>query len=424
MAHKNYIIDTSVLIHDINCISVFEDNDVIIPIAVLEELDSLKIRPASVGASARTAIRKINEYCEMAKDFKEISTGIDIGNNIKFSIDVKHTKDDRFNAGSKDDSILACAFSYQDSILVSKDINLRVRAKAFGIKAEDYSNDKIENISELYTGYKDVDLDDSFVDKMNENGFLIKDTLLEEKLLPNECVQIAHNGKKSIFRRKVDLLAPIRIPTDIWSLKSKNREQAYALDLLLDPNVPLVTLSGRAGTGKTLITIAAALELCINQKKYAKVEIYKAIQPVGNDLGFLPGTLEEKLTPWMGGIYNSLEFLLGANYEQLLFQYKDKIKMEAMTYIRGKSINKAFIVLDEAQNISRGDIKTVLTRVGFDTKIIFLGDLDQIDNTYLDETNNGLTYVIETFKNSPMAGHITLIKGERSPLATEASRIL
>ena len=421
--HKNYIIDTSTLIHDVNCISVFEDNTVILPIAVLEELDGLKIRPASVGASARMAIRKINEYCEMAKTYDEITTGIDIGNNIKFCIDVEHVKDERFNAGSKDDSILACAMYYNDSVLVSKDINLRVRAKAFGIKAEDYNNDKLENISELHSGYQDVDIDDTFADKMNDNGFSVKDTSLE-KLLPNECVQISHNGKKSIFRKKNEALAPIRVPGEIWSIKSKNREQAYALDLLLDPNVSLVTLTGYAGTGKTLITIAAALELCINQKKYAKVEIYKAIKPVGNDLGFLPGTLDEKLMPWMGGIYDALEFLLGANYEQLLFQYKEKIKMEAMTYIRGKSINKAFIMLDEAQNISRGDIKTLLTRVGFDTKIVLLGDLSQIDDPYLDETNNGLTYVVESFKNSPMAGHIMLTKGERSPLATEASKIL
>lgn len=421
MARKTYILDTSVLIHAPNSISVFYDNDVIIPIAVLEELDHLKSRSDTVGSNSRIAIRIIDNYC---KD-KDISGGIEIENNIKLFIDVIHIKDSRFVSCGKDDSILACALAYNNSILVTKDINLRVRANAYGVKAEDYSNDKLNNISDLYTGYRDVELnDDNVCESFTDNGVDNVVGTIFESLYPNECVQVSFNGKKSLFRRKGNVLKPIRIPNEIWSIKSRNREQAYALELLLDPTVPLVTMIGKAGCGKTLLTMAAALDQCINNKKYSKMEIYRPIQPVGNDLGFLPGSLEEKLAPWMGSIYDAFEFLMGSNYQQMMTQYQDRIKLEAITYIRGKSVNKTFMALDEAQNLTRNEVKTILTRVGFDTKIVVLGDIEQIDSHYLDATNNGLTYVVESFKTSELSGHVTLVKGERSQLATEASKIL
>ena len=314
--------------------------------------------------------------------------------------------------------------SYKDAVLVSKDVNMRVRAKAYGIKAEDYTNDKLQNIDDLYVGYRDISLDDNYVEGFTENGIADVRNTIFDTLYPNECVQVNCNGKNYIFRRKGNTLCPIRLPSEIWSLRSKNREQAYALDLLLDSSVPLVTLVGKAGTGKSLITCAAALQQCINERKYSKIEVYKPIQAVGADIGFIPGSVQEKLAPWMGSIYDAMEFLLGPNYEQIMEQYKERIKLEAITYIRGKSVNKTFMFVDESQNLNHNDIKTILTRVGFDTKIVFAGDCEQIDNHYLDATNNGLSYIVETFRNSPLAGHVTLIKGERSPLATEASRIL
>ena len=414
---KNYVLDTSVLVHDNNCLNVFKDNNVIIPIAVLEELDHLKTRSDSVGGNARMAIRKIEEYCS-----GDLSKGVDIGNGITLFIDVAHTKDDRFNAGNKDDSILACVASYEDGIIVSKDINMRVRAKAYNVNAQDYNNDKLDNISELYMGYREYNLDELGCE-MDQAIVDIADTVFND-LNPNECCQVTCNGKKSIHVRMGNSLQPIHLPPEVWGIKSKNREQAFALQLLLDKNIPLVTLAGTSGTGKSIISIASALELVINQKVYSKVEIYKPIQSVGNDIGFLPGDLSEKLAPWMGSVYDSMEFLLGADFEKKLHQYKDRIKLEAISYIRGKSLNNTLVIVDEAQNLTRNEVKTIMTRVGFNSKIILLGDYSQIDKMYLDATNNGLTYVIDCFKNSDLAGHITLTKGERSPLATLSAKIL
>ncbi|MFZ4795981.1 MAG: PhoH family protein [Bacteroidia bacterium] len=420
MSHKKYVLDTSVLIHDFNSIQNFRDNDVIIPIAVLEELDHLKVRTDNAGSNARIAIRNIDNYI---KD-KDTSKGVDIGNDIILFIDVMNTKDEKFNAGNKDDAILACVMANDNAILVSKDINMRIRAQAYGIKTQDYNNDKIKNISELYNGYREINFDElNIYDDITNGVSDVKGTVFED-MYPNECVQVTSNGKKSIFRKKENALCPIRLSNDIWGIKSRNREQAFAMDLLMDTNLPLVSLIGRAGGGKTLITIAAALELCINQKKYSSIKIYRPIQPVGNDIGYIPGSIAEKLQPWFGAVYDSLELLMGPNYEQILGQYQDKLKMEAMTYIRGRSINKSLIIIDEAQNLTQNEIKTILTRVGFDSKVIISGDIEQIDNRYITESNNGLTYVVESFKGSKMFGHTTLVKGERSPLATEASRLL
>lgn len=422
MAHKNYIIDTSILIHAPDCVRVFEDNTVIIPIAVLEELDHLKSRPDNVGTNARMAIRKIDEHC---KD-KDIQKGVDIGKNIQLVIDATHIKNDKFNAGGKDDSILACACAYENSILVSKDINMRLRARANGIKSEDYTNDKVE-VEELYTGYRKIDVND-----IPENILATIDNGIEsvmgtvfEQLCPNEFAILNFNGKEKIFRRHSnDSLKPLKIPADVYGLKSKNKEQAMALELLLDQNVSLVSLYGPAGTGKSIISIAAALHQCIENKLYKKVEFYKSISSVGESLGFLPGNLLEKLEPHYGSIIGCIEALNPTtSFEEFMELYKNRIKIEAISLLRGRTIN-GFAYFDEVQNNSKNEIKTIITRAGHNSKIILAGDVLQIDASYLNAENNALTHVVETFKQSKLSGAIKLIKGERSPLATEASQIL
>lgn len=427
MIRKNYVLDTSVFVHNPECLKVFKGNNIIIPITVLEELDHLKTRHDGAGINARVAIRRIDEYCSG----QDILKGVNIENGITIFIDVKNTKSEKFNAGNKDDCILACAAAYDDGILVSKDINMRIRCKAHGVDSQDYEDDKLVSAEYLYSGFTELDLDeisfcDNFYQRFSDKGM---DTVVGSPLdflYPNQFIQIKSNGKNTLFRRHSDdALRPIKLPPDVFGIKSKSAEQAMALDLLLDPNVHLVTLIGSSGTGKSLLTCAAALDQVINRKLYNKTEIYRPIVGVGkHEIGLLPGTKEEKLAPWFIPIMDSLEVLMPNNFKSMMQHYEDRIKMEAITYVRGRSIPKTYMICDEFQNTTKGDVKTLLTRAGEATKIILTGDVEQIDSIYLNSDNNGLTHVIEAFKNSKLAGHITLKKCERSALAGEAAKLL
>ena len=422
MAHKTYVFDTSTLINDPKCFTNFKDNTIIIPISVLEELDHIKSRSDNAGAHARAAIRYLDSITESG----DIQNGINIGDDTIVKMDVTKRLEEKFSAGKEDDYILSCAFYHKNSILVSKDINMRLRARAFGIIAQDYKADKV-SVSELYMGHREVNLGDlDFSESVNPAcGFEIQPNSVFSKLHSNEFVKVTHNGNNSIMRKTSDgYMSPVRIPEKVWGLKSKNMEQAYALDLLLDSNVPLVTLTGLAGTGKTIVTVSAALEQVIESRKYTNVQFYRPIISTGKDIGFLPGTLKEKIDPWMGAVKDAICFLTGKNYEDFIDLFGKKVSMESISYIRGRSFNNSLIVIDEAQNASKSEIKTIITRVGFGSKIVLLGDIEQIDNVYLDSMDNGLTYVIEKFKDSYLSGHVTLVKGERSKLATEAASIL
>ncbi|HUU89537.1 MAG TPA: PhoH family protein [Candidatus Glassbacteria bacterium] len=822
--HKTYVLDSSVIVHDPKCFANFKDNTLIIPVSVLEELDHIKSRADNAGAHARKAIRYLDEITSGDVD---VNKGIDIGNNTIVVIDItKRLSKEKFSIGNQDDHILSCADFHKESVLVSKDINMRLRARAFGIKAQDYKADKI-SIDELFTGHREIDLHQCDLNIDSTKSFEAKKYSIFDNLFPNECVKLLHNGTSSIMRKHGDgYMIPIRVPEKVWGLKSRNQEQAYALDLLLDPNVPLVTLSGPAGTGKSLVAVSSILEQVIENKKYSNGQFYRSIISMGKELGYVPGpqpldakvltpsgwtdmgsikpgslviakngnptkvidvfpkgkkeiykvtttegtsteccldhlwitktsgftnkdkswsvkttkkilktinknekpnhilprnnivnfkekevplpaytlgaligdgscgyciylsnkdnellekvskeltnfncdlskqkdsisyhlrcksyeykgkytpsvkitceengaceqyesvglaaektgtyigtlknrcknnlsidgynytfvekdsrwchpikniiydlglyqkkaqdkfvpnlykynsvkiriellrglmdsdgtinkkgcavfytssktlasdvaeivrslsgravihcrqrtgnkikfnfpsyevvvsmpielnpfyikrkasrhvckamhkqriksieyvgekevqciliedpehlyitdnymvthnTLQEKLDPWMGSTKDSISFLSGKNYDAFMHLYKDKISMEALSYIRGRSLNNSIIMLEEAQNISKHEIKTIITRVGIGSKIIIVGDQSQIDNHYLDSMDNGLTYVIEKFKNSYLSGHVTLVKGERSELATEASLIL
>ena len=433
---KTYVLDTSTLIYDPSAYKHFPNSDVIIPIVVLNELDKLKKQSAEVGKNARVAIRLLDEI----SDLGDISMGILLDDDIMLRIDATHRDMSEANyAGFGDPTyadthILACAYAYKvagvDVSLVSNDINLRVKAKSRSIDSEKHDGEKY-SLSELYPGFQVVNHEDAGM-ALQQDG-KIDPRVFGVKLNPNECVLFqADNGDNISMGRKVatDCVKLVRRAFP-WGIGSRNKEQQFAMDLILDRNIDLVTLIGRAGTGKSLIVLATALDLVLAKKEYDKFIIYRPIQPVGNDIGYLPGTMEEKLAPWFSAIMDNMEMLFtpkngGGDWRRELemYQKKGKIEMEAITYIRGRSIPNAIILVDECQNLSKEDVKTILTRAGEGTKIILTGDIEQIDNSLLDATSNGLTHVIEKFKDSELAGHITFTQGERSKLASKAAEIL
>lgn len=432
---KLYVLDTSVIISNPYCLDSFSEQHIIIQAGVLNELDKIKTYPGDPGRNARLFIRLLDDLSNKYS----VRDGLKTDKNTTIHINTGIYDTSKFGDPSYvDNKILACADNLNlnnDVTVVSADINMRIRAKAFGLNAQGYDDKKYVN--DTYSGAIAI-TDTELGNQLKKTKILECDEVSElAEMAPNECVLFKDDNDSIIsFGRKIDNEIKYIENNRPWGLDAKNVEQAFAIDLLLDPKVPLVTLSGKAGSGKTLISVASGLESVINKNKYNNLTIYRPIQPVGTDMGYLPGELAEKLEPWMAAIHDSLDFLTShtakkgrkpntnSNWKNTLNQYSDKICMEALTYIRGRSIANAFILMDETQNISKEEIKTILTRVGFGTKIILTGDIEQIDNRRLDAMNNGLTYVINKFKDSPLSGHITLTQGERSPLATYAAEIL
>ena len=432
-----YVLDTSALIYDPCTYKQFPNSDVVIPIAVLNELDKLKKLSTEVGRNARVAIRLLDEISEKG----DISTGIMMENDTILKVDADYidlSQPAYLGLGDPtygDTQILACLqdtwhnHTEHDVILVSNDINLRVKAKARGIDSQAHEGNKY-SLSDLYSGVQVSVNEEAGID-LQQNGW-IDPRVLGLDMAPNECILFsADNGDGISMGRKVspDRVRLVR-KSYPWNVSSRNKEQSFAIDLIMDKNINLVTLIGRAGTGKSLIVLATALELVLSKKEYDKFIIYRPIQPVGNDIGYLPGTMEEKLAPWFSAIMDNFELLFASKNggdwrkELEMYQKKGKIEMEAITYIRGRSIPNSIILVDECQNLSKEDVKTILTRAGEGTKIILTGDIEQIDNSVLDATSNGLTHVIEKFKDSDLAGHITFTQGERSKLASLAAEIL
>jgi len=434
---KTYVLDTSALIHDPCTYKQFPHSDVIVPIAVLNELDKLKKGASEAAKNARVAIRMLDEISSKG----DISTGILLDDDILVKVDATYldcSKPPYLGLGEPnygDTQILACAqdnwhnHPERDVTLVSNDINLRVKCKARGIDAEAHEGDRY-SLSDLFAGAQVIVNEDAGAALLQ--GGTIDPAEFGVTLLPNECVLFqADNGDTIAIGRKIaaDKVRIIR-KNYPWNISPRNKEQSYAIDLIMDRNVDLVTMIGKAGTGKSLMVLATALELVLGRKEYDKFIIYRPIQPVGNDIGYLPGTMEEKLAPWFSAIMDNFEVLFstknGGEWRRELdmYQKKGKIEMEAITYIRGRSISNAIILVDECQNLSKEDVKTILTRAGEGTKIILTGDIEQIDNSMLDTTSNGLTHVIEKFKDSGLAGHVTFTQGERSRLASKAAEIL
>ena len=336
-----------------------------------------------------------------------------------------------------DNRILAVALDLKEAgdhpVFVTKDTNLRIKADALGLVAEDYSSDKVE-VDDLYSGYSDVLVDKEQVDKFFEEGYLD----IEGDFLPNQYLTLTDSsnpshtalGRYDLTMRRV--IALIRLPKEgLWGILSRNREQQYALDLLMNDDIQLVSLVGKAGTGKTLLAIAVGLYKSADEGCYNRLLVSRPVFPLGKDLGFLPGDIEEKLAPWMQPIFDNVELLLGSVDEQGKRKrgYKELVdlgllEIEALTYIRGRSIPKQYLIVDEAQNLTPHEIKTIVTRAGEGTKVVLTGDPYQIDNPYVDASSNGLTYIVEKFKQQAIAGHVTLSKGERSPLAELAANLL
>ncbi|ABR30346.1 PhoH family protein [Thermosipho melanesiensis] len=408
---KNFVLDTNVLIHDPESIYSFEDNAVIIPLPVLEELDNLKRHTGSLGKYARQAIREFDKLRQKGK----LSEGVKLENGGLLKVihlkKNEHENIDFLFEKYIDNWILVYTLhimknSKEPTYLVSKDINLRVKADALGIPAQDYLTDRSElaTLNPGYFEFRNVDM----VDK--------------EMLYPN--IYIDSIGTYYRFNGR-DLLQ-ISKKIEAWNVKPRNREQFFAMDALLNDDIKLVSLIGIAGTGKTFITLACALQKAVTEQKYEKIVIARPLVAMGGkDIGYLPGSYEEKMKPWMSPIYDNLEYLFRlSNVNMKEFMKKGIIEIEALTYIRGRSIPDQFIIIDEAQNLTPHEIKTVLTRAGENTKIVLLGDPYQIDTPYLDKDSNGLVYAASRFLESNLSAHIVLKKGERSMLATEAANLL
>jgi len=444
MAKRNYVLDTSVCLTDANAIFKFGNHDIFIPLKVLEEVDSHKKRQDSVGSNARQFIRFLDEF--RVKGSLEKGVRIEKGKGILKVVSYSILKDVIFppdlDIRLPDHTIIATAKAIQadcenrKTTVVSRDINMRVICDSIGIQAEEYiSENAVTSSEELYNGFIVETFDDEIIDRYYDGeDITISEDEIGSRWHPNQYILMISNAneKKSALARFVNHHTPLKniLHKNIvdWKIDARNKEQAFAIDMLMDPDIKIVSLVGRAGSGKTLLAIAAGLQQTIGLRAennhYSRLIVSRPVQPLGKDIGFLPGSMEEKMMPWLMPIQDNLKFLMGDRSSLEMYIEKGKIEVEALTYIRGRSISNAFIVIDEAQNLTKHEIKTIITRIGEGTKIVLTGDIEQIDNVYVNETSNGLAHAIEKFKEFPIAGHMTFKKGERSELATIASKVL
>jgi PhoH-like ATPase len=441
---KKFILDTNVLLANPNAIFSFDDNDVYLPISVIEEVDTFKKGLSETGRNARHFSRIVDDL----RSRGSLNTGIPIfpdrpdSGLLYVALDSDMGLLPSFFERKPDNLILSVALMLKNKdpkysvVLITKDSNLRIKADALGISVEDYEADKV-NIDELYTGIAEFEVEGSILKQYLASGVVPMDSY---ELMPNQYVILrdVHDPVQFVYGKFDHVTNSLRTlnlggKDFVWGIYPRNLEQSFALDLLLDDDVKIVTLVGTAGTGKTLLAIAAGLEKTTDEAKYQKLLVSRPIFPLGRDVGYLPGTLEEKLNPWMQPIFDNLELLLGGHtqgrnkrlsqsYHELISQ--GILEVEPLTYIRGRSIPNQFFIVDEAQNLTPHEIKTILTRAGENTKVILTGDPYQIDNPYVDAASNGLTYVVERMRREAIAGHISLVKGERSALATIAANLL
>jgi PhoH-like ATPase len=435
---KNYILDTNVLLHDPQSLLSFEENSVLLPIEVIEEIDRFKRESTELGQNARSVSRMLDGL----RGEGRLSEGVTLPNGGTLRI-LFPKRGDRnghvvFGPDSVDNRILSLASSIKkahpksQTVLVSKDINLRIKADAMGLLAEDYENDRVL-IKDLYTGMREMMVEAPKMAAFRANGELELNG--GKEYFPNEyCTLIEDSNPKRTALAKVDLTGTKLVPIidsreGVWGIRPRNREQHFGFDALLDDRVKLVTLMGKAGTGKTLLAMAAGLKRTVMDREFRRLVVARPTISMGKELGFLPGSLEEKLAPWMQPIHDALEMLADLNMGHEHRRSGDlmrsgSIVVEALSYIRGRSIANQFMIIDEAQNLTPLEAKTIITRVGSGTKVIFTGDPYQIDNPYVDSSSNGFNYIVSRFRAESVSAHIEFQKGERSELAELAANIL
>ncbi len=438
---KTFILDTNVLLYDPQALFKFEENDIVIPITVIEEIDRFKKDMNETGRNARQISRLLDELRKKGT----LSTGIGIKSGGTLRVEIYEEKvmkrlPPELREERGDNRILAVAVDVKEKkpdetvIFVTKDTNLRIKADAIGLVAEDYESDKV-SIDELYTGFAELDVEPELVDRFHGQGWveLPKAFLANQFVTLRDQINGSHTAIGKYDAEKKRLTSIRRVAKEgVWSIHPRNREQSFALDALLDDSIKLVTLVGKAGTGKTLLAIAAGLHKTAEENVYNRLLVSRPVFPMGRDLGFLPGDIEEKLSPWMQPIFDNVELLLSGHEgdkRQHNKGYKELMSMgimdiEPLTYIRGRSIPNQYMIVDEAQNLTPHEIKTIVTRAGEGTKIVLTGDPYQIDNPYVDSSSNGLTYVVEKFKEQSISAHVTMMKGERSALAELAANLL
>ncbi|MCU0663138.1 MAG: PhoH family protein [Myxococcota bacterium] len=440
---KNFVLDTNVLLHDPNAMFAFADNNVVIPIYVIEEIDNFKKDLSELGRNARQISRLLDELRAGGRLIDGVPIG-DTGGNLRVAFTQTELPEEfALSTHAADNRILATALEnkleYPDVplVFITKDINLRIRASALGIEVRDYLVENTE-IDELYSGIFTFVLEPPALQKLFDEGQAPLPPPTNGDTYPPNAFGVADdgNGQGSALVRLHPEAGVIRLlkgkGNPLWGIRPRNKEQRFAVELLLDDRVQLLTLVGRAGTGKTLLALAAGLQRVVEDRAFQRMLVSRPVFPLGRDIGFLPGDVEDKLRPWMQPVHDNLELLLGlagadnkkqGRSTQEMFDM-DLIHIEPLTYIRGRSIPKQFILVDEAQNLTPHEVKTIITRVGEDTKIVLTGDPFQIDNPYVDSTNNGLVHTVNRFKNEAIAGHITLTRGERSVLAERAAKLL
>ena len=440
---KVFVLDTNVLLHDPTAMLRFEDNDVVLPITIVEELDRFKKYPEDTGRNARHVSRTLDQLRQQGS----LTQGIPLdGGDGTLRVALCHRDTllrlpPELEGDQSDNAILAVAMELKEQcicpvVLISKDTNMRIKADALGLVAEDYETDKID-ISDLYTGTIEALVPSSSMDRLFNEGHLT----LEMPLYPNQAITLVdetkptHTALAYVESLSGKIMPLGKLPqAGVSRILPRNREQRFAFELLLQDDISLVTLVGRAGTGKTLLAIAAGVQKVADERRYSRLLIARPIVPMGRDLGYLPGDVQEKLNPWMQPLYDNFDLIFGTQnsrgrpehwrrgHEEMIDQ--GLLQVEPLTYIRGRTIPKQFLIVDEAQNLTPHEVKTILTRAGEDTKIVLTGDPDQIDNPYVDAASNGLTYLVERFKGEAIAGHITLYKGERSQLAERSAMLL
>ena len=432
---KTFVLDTNVLLHNPSALFAFTDNHVVIPMIVLEELDKFKTNNNELGRNSREVIRSLDRLRGTGSLREGIPT--DLGGMIQ--VILRYDDLTQLLPGNNDNKILGCAHLLRreghNVFFISKDINARIKCDALGIPSADYENQKV-NIDELHVGWFAMPDEHPTFANLREHGTctLESSELEYRRLGPNDFIVYQNEDKdtRMIARYDLEQKQLIALPDyqpALYGVEPRSDEQRMAFDVLLDDDIRLVTLVGSAGTGKTLLALAAGMHKVLVEDTYTKMLVSRPIMPLGQDIGFLPGSKDEKLNNWMGPIFDNLHFIIGQQEKdpdeviKRMIQ-EETIALEALTYIRGRSISNHYLIVDEAQNLSPHELKTIISRAGQDTKIVLTGDPYQIDNPYLDASSNGLTYVVERMRQQPLAAHITLKQSERSELAGIAADLL